>query len=180
MHTCILVCKYVYISRSIYLREGRVDCRVPRFGVRRSLSWANEIGIEHRTRSRRMTHHTSFWSKLGLDRTRSVQTSKITSKIRNERSGTEHSNAILGFYNKNESCRSYACIYKHTCRSVRMCIREYADVSAYAYMYTCVFVCMCIFRCICLLVYVYKFGYVDVQVYLYIYIRVYMHICSYI
>ena len=45
---------------------------------------ANEIGTDHRTRSIQVMYHTSSLSKLGLDGTRSVKTSKITSKIRNE------------------------------------------------------------------------------------------------
>ena len=39
------------MSTRICERKKRVDDRVPYFGVRRSPSLANEIGIEHRTKS---------------------------------------------------------------------------------------------------------------------------------
>ena len=48
----------VYVSSRIYLRKRRVDYSVPYFEVRRSLSLANEIGTEHRTRSIHMVYHT--------------------------------------------------------------------------------------------------------------------------
>ena len=50
--------KHIYMSSRIYLRKRRVDYRVPYFEVRRSLSLANEIGTEHRTRSIHMVYHT--------------------------------------------------------------------------------------------------------------------------
>ena len=53
------------MSSRIYLRKRRVDYRVLHFGVRRSLSLANEIiGTEHGTRSIHMTYHTSFLSEI--------------------------------------------------------------------------------------------------------------------
>ena len=42
----------------IYRKKEYVDYRVPYFEVRRSLSLANEIGNEHRTRSTHMMYHT--------------------------------------------------------------------------------------------------------------------------
>ena len=63
MHACVLMCQdiayvCIHMSSRIYFRKRRVDYRVPYFEVWRSLSLANEIGTEHRTRSIHMMYHT--------------------------------------------------------------------------------------------------------------------------